>query len=101
MYGPQLLAQTDAILEIGKALGKELKIKDLNADEARENFKQLGFPPPIIDYFVEKLGNVSGSEGSNVFPHYEEGVENVKLYTGKPGTTFKEWLATNKHFFEE
>jgi hypothetical protein len=99
LYGPQLLAHRDAILEVGKALGKEIKIKDMNADEARSHFQSLGFPSALVDYFVNKLSGLTGSEGSAIFPLYEEGVENVKLYTGRPGTTFQEWLAANKELF--
>ena len=100
LYGPQLLAQNDAIIEIGKALGKDLKIKKLDADGARAHFKTLGFPPPLIEYFVTKMANVSELKGAEVFPSYEEGVENVKLYTGRPSTPFKEWLGENKQIFE-
>ena len=100
LYGPQLLAQEDAIVEVGKALGKDLKLKKLNAEEARSHFQSLGFPPPLIDYFINKLSEASALKGKEVFPFYKEGVENVKLYTGRPSTPFKDWLAENKQIFE-
>lgn len=98
LYGPQVLAHKDAIGEIGKALGKNIKIKELNVEEGREHFGKLGFPPPIIDYFIRML-ELSANIDTR-FPNYEEGVENVKLYTGKPSTTFQDWIAENKDLFE-
>ena len=100
LYGPQVMSHRETIGEIGKALGKEIKITDLNAEEGRNHFMQLGFPPAFVDYFIRKLGESTGLEWSAIFPLYEEGVENVKLYTGRPSTTFQEWVGANKELFD-
>ena len=98
LYGPQVISHREAIGEIGKVLGKDIKIKDLNVEEGREHFAQLGFPQVIIDYFVRMLEMAAAER--NRFPHYEEGVKNVKEYTGQSSTSFQDWLKENKGLFE-
>lgn len=98
LYGPQVRTHREAITAVGNALGKDLKITDLNEDEGRAHFAKA-FPPPIVDYFIRVLEEAKSVEFKDRFPKYQEGVENVKLYTGRSSTNLPEWVKENKGLF--
>jgi uncharacterized protein YbjT (DUF2867 family) len=98
LYGPQVLTQRDAIGIIGDVLGKHIKVSELNSQEASDEFLRTGVPKPVADYMVRKLGNTADDDNSER-KHYEIGVSNVKLYTGRPATSFAEWVKQNRDLF--
>lgn len=95
VYGPKFLSQKEAVETIAKVLGKEVKISNITEQEELETRLQAGTPRPIAEYLVQTLGKADGWHRTN----YEEGVENVQLYTGKPSTGFEEWVEANKERF--
>lgn len=98
LYGPKLRTLREAIGEVGKVLGKDIQVTELNEDEGREKFKQH-FPPPIVDYFIRVLKMHDSVPVEDRMPNYEEGVENVKLYTGRPSMSLQDWATQNKELF--
>lgn len=96
LYGPQVLGQAEAILAIGKVLGKTVNIGPLSEQQAVDEYVQTGVPKPVAEYLVKKSGatNEAGNRA-----HYDEGVQNVQLYTGKPAQSLEEWVAENKALF--
>lgn len=98
IYGPQVITMSDAIRTIGKVLGKRVKITTINAEEGLEQHLSQGLPKPLAEYMIRRFGPDENAK----FPRarYEEGVQNVQLYTGAPSTGFEEWVATNKYLFE-
>lgn len=96
VYGPQVITMSEAIHTIAKVLGRSVKITTINAEEALEQHLSHGVPKPLAEYMIR----ISGTDEDN-FPrvHYEEGVQNVQLYTGSPSTGFEEWVAANKDLF--
>ena len=99
IYGPELISHRQAIEKIGKAVGKDVKIQELSEEEAREHYKKFGFPPPFIDYFIRMLSKTWNGTAKDRFPSYDEGVENVKSYTGREPTTYDQWIQKNKELF--
>ena len=99
LYGPQLLSQQKAIEKIADALGKEVKLTSLDAEEGLKVLLGHGMPKPVADYIVRATVESRGKPKEDRFTRYDEGVENVKLYTGKPSTGFDEWVAENKAAF--
>lgn len=99
LYGPQIIAQGDAVVVIGKILGKDIKVTALNEQEGVDQYMQAGVPKPIAEYMVRKSGSTSNELADRAF--YDIGVENVKLYTGEPSMGFKEWVEENKGLFAE
>ncbi|KAJ5251127.1 hypothetical protein N7489_001537 [Penicillium chrysogenum] len=97
VYGPQIISMSDAIHVIAKVLGKNVKITSINAEEALEQHLSYGLPKPLAEYMIRRFG---GDDNGNVpRARYEEGVQNVQLYTGGPSTGFEKWVATNKDLF--
>jgi NAD(P)-dependent dehydrogenase (short-subunit alcohol dehydrogenase family) len=100
LYGPEILTIHDSIAKIGKTLGKDLKITPLGPKEAYDRYMSFGMPQLYANYMVEVLGTKGRDKGDGeIFPHYEEGVSNVKLYTGKQGISLEEWVKENKAIF--
>ncbi|KAJ5127641.1 hypothetical protein N7448_008420 [Penicillium atrosanguineum] len=97
VYGPQVISMSEAIHTIAKVLGKTVKITTINAEEAMEQHLSHGLPKPLAEYMIRRFGT---DEDANVpRAHYEEGVQNVQLYTGAPSTGFQEWVTANKDLF--
>ena len=97
VYGPQIITLSDAIHTIAKILGKTVKITTIDAEEAIEQHLSHGVPKPLAEYMVRRFGP---DEDDNLpRAHYEEGVQNVQLYTGAPATGFEEWVAANKGLY--
>ena len=97
VYGPQIITMSSAIYTIAKVLGKNVKITTINAEEALEQHLSHGMPKPLAEYMIRRFET---DENSNIpRPRYEEGVQNVQLYTGTPSTGFEKWVATHKDMF--
>ena len=100
LYGPEILSIHDSIAKIGKLLGKDIAITTLGPKEGYDNYISLGMPPVFATYMVETKSTAGPDKGNGErFPNYEEGVSNVKLYTGKPATNFEDWVKENKALF--
>ncbi|MCJ1334730.1 hypothetical protein MMC10_011443 [Thelotrema lepadinum] len=103
LYGPQLMSQADTIKVLAKALGKTVKIVDLNEQDAYKVYtEELGFPPPIVTYMINILGKAATAQGPlHVlgYPVSEEDLSNVQKYSGKKATTFEQWVEQNKQTF--
>lgn len=97
IYGPQSIAQGDGIVAIGKAIGKDVKITTIGAEEALAKYVASGIPKPLAEYLVRKSGETTNELLER--PFYETGVANVELYTGKPSTKFEDWVEANKELF--
>lgn len=97
LYGPRLIAQGDAILTIGKAIGKDITLATIGEKEALEEYIAGGIPKPLAEYMIQKSASTSNELTDRAC--YDIGVENVELYTGKPSTKFEDWVEENKELF--
>ncbi|KAK5711515.1 hypothetical protein LTR17_018343 [Elasticomyces elasticus] len=97
LYGPQMLTQGDATKVAGRVLGKDVTLTSQNAEEALEQMVQTFGSAPLAEYLMRAYKAAEGRSGQ--LPHYDEGVENVALYTGRPATKFEDWVEANKEVF--
>lgn len=101
LCGPQMVSQKDAAAAIGEAIGKELKVTNVDQEEEGvEVFKANGLPEHIARDLVKKL--LSRSKGND--PLYEEdlyaeGKANVEKYSGQAPTEMVQWATENKELF--
>lgn len=101
VYGPQVRSGYERVIRIGQLLGKDLKITVLGAKEAYDGYISAGMPLSFAKFSVKTLGTKGPDKGNGErFPKFQEGVENVKLYTGKSPVEFDEWVEENKALFE-
>ncbi|KAJ5246575.1 hypothetical protein N7468_001558 [Penicillium chermesinum] len=98
LYGPQLVTYGAAAQAVGKALGKEVKITTISAQEELDRSVKQGVPRPLAEYLVSLYEK---NKNGVLYPrvNYEVGVQNVELYTGRPATSFKDWVKENKDLF--
>lgn len=101
VYGPQILSQKQALEIIGEVLGKEVKVSGMGAEEALAQYLSKGVPKPMAEYMIRSLGDTNPElEDGSWLAHYKEGMENVKKYTGRPATGFREWVEANLELFQ-
>jgi uncharacterized protein YbjT (DUF2867 family) len=99
LYGPKEWSQRDAIAAIGKAISRDIKVTEIDEHAGREQMKDLGFPPPVVDYLARLIMEAKDGSGM-VHVRYVEGVSNIEMYTGKPAQEFEDWVAANKELFQ-
>ncbi|KGO42116.1 hypothetical protein PEX1_077130 [Penicillium expansum] len=97
LYGPRVIAQGDAIVAIGKIIGKDVKLTLIDEEEALGQFIAGGIPKPFGEYMIRKSASTSNELTDRAY--YQTGVENVELYTGKASTKFEDWVEANKGLF--
>ena len=100
LSGPEKLSQRDAISVLGRVIGKDLKVTELDAQAGLETFVKLGLPEPVAKELIgtlakrDKEGTMFGS------PMYERAVGNVEEYMGQKPMRFEEWVELNKSAFD-
>jgi uncharacterized protein YbjT (DUF2867 family) len=96
LCGPDLFTQRDAHAVIGKALGKEIKVKEI--DEKRWFEKMAHMPKPVLDSLVGGLRE--SNEGKDVYAKiHGEAVQSLKKYLEKEPTKLREWVEQHKQAF--
>jgi uncharacterized protein YbjT (DUF2867 family) len=104
LMGPELITLEKGIETIANVVGKEVKIKELTANEMREVFvSELGFPPPLaahLTHSFEEMGT-PGSDWHTAFygDYFQKAKANVRKYSGYEPTTLREWAEENKAAF--
>lgn len=111
LCGPEIRSQRDAIMAIGKVLGKDLRVTaiDENAgfEKVASHFAGAGVPESATHDAATFLINVmKGRTPGDTFtgcifigPAYKEGQNNILEYGGQEATTFEEWVAENRQEF--
>lgn len=97
LFGPQVLSMAEAIKVIAKVLGKEVNITPIGDEEGMEQMMANHFPKPIAEYMLRALSEPRDEKKTR--PKYDEGVENVKAYTGESATSLEEWVKDNSELF--
>ena len=100
IYGPEILSLHDSVVRIGKTLERDVEVEAIGTEEAWNNYISSGLPEPYAKYLIRVLGTKGPDKGfGERFPQYHEGVNNVKLYTGRPSTSFEDWVKENEALF--
>jgi uncharacterized protein YbjT (DUF2867 family) len=89
--GPEVLTPPDMVRIIGAAIGRELTLIPLTEEQARQQWRDEGFPEDVIDFFVWAHGNTP-EIGYTVTPA-------VPDVTGRPARTLSQWAAENADRF--
>ena len=100
LYGPRLMSQEENVNILAKVLGKDVKVKSLEREEAYKMLtEKRGLPPALAEYMTKQADQ--NPAGSQVFGFAvgEEELSNVEKYSGRPATTFEQWAEQNKQMF--
>lgn len=91
LTGPAVLTPKRQVLEIGKAIGREIKFTELNEEQTRERWRTWGLPKETMDYLYEWYDNTP-PEGYTVTTTVEDII-------GRPAYSFQKWVSDNiQHF---
>nr|POF13550.1 nitrogen metabolite regulation-like protein bik4 [Quercus suber] len=100
LYGPEILSRHDSIVRIGKILGKNVEVTVQDPDEARAEYISTGMPEQIANYIIQVHSDAGPDKGAGErFPEYDEGVNNVELYTGRKSASLQDWVEESKAQF--
>lgn len=96
LCGPKLLTQREAMGSIGRALGREIEVQEIDEETWYE--KQLKIMPrPVIDSITK--GMRASNEGHDSYPDYDEVSANVSKYAEREPTELADWVRENKTVF--
>ncbi|KAK4138394.1 NAD(P)-binding protein [Trichocladium antarcticum] len=98
LCGPQRISQADAVVLIGKAIGKDVKVEDFATEQDAVDgiMRGLGMPEVAARYLVGVMHGMCQHDGLFATVNFEEAVANVERYGGKPATDIHAWIAANK-----
>lgn len=102
LCGPKVLTQRDAVGIFGRAVGKDVKVTELDEQEGVNCMLKYGVPEFVARPLVRALGAAFQGEGDpSPFEGeiYEKSAANVPKYAGR-ATGLEEWAEANKGLFE-
>jgi nitrous oxide reductase len=95
-----LITQREAIGIVGKVLGKQFQVKEIDEAAGLKLFVEVTkVPVPVAEHLVEMLRESEVPNSMYVGKENEEAPGNILKYGGKNPTTFEEWVAANKKDF--
>ncbi|PKX90149.1 NmrA-like family protein [Aspergillus novofumigatus IBT 16806] len=98
LVGPEKMTIREVVGVIGKAVGKEVKVTQVDEQEALQDMITVtGLPEPVANAILAQLRKQEESDGFFGLP--EEALGNVQRYTGRPSLRFHEWVDLNKEKF--
>ncbi|WP_138754286.1 NAD(P)H-binding protein [Paenibacillus sinopodophylli] len=92
LTGPESLTIRSMVKQISEIIDKPIAIIELTEEQVRQEWKEQGFDDTFINYFIIEMGKNPPAEVFTV----RSTVEDV---TGKPATTFVQWVNENKSYF--
>lgn len=101
LCGPKLVSQRDAAVIFGKALGKDIKVTELDEKEGVKNMVNNGVPEFVAKTLVKTMGAKDrGEDGPDPFQGeaYKKAAANLQKYAGR-ASSLEEWAEANKDMF--
>jgi (4-alkanoyl-5-oxo-2,5-dihydrofuran-3-yl)methyl phosphate reductase len=92
LTGPQALSNAEQVEIIGHAIGRDLTYVDVPPDAAKKAMADNGMPPDAADAVLGTLAAANAVFASTV-------TGDVKAITGRPATSFAEWVTANAAAF--
>lgn len=96
LFGPQLIEQAEFIRKMARALGKDVVVTEIEPKDALKNYLAGGMSKALAEYLVS-ITDRSKEEVRRWRARYEEGVQNVRVYTGREPISVDTWIKENIH----
>jgi uncharacterized protein YbjT (DUF2867 family) len=98
LVGPELVSQRDAVGIIGRAVGRDIKVTELDEEEGLDMYVNgYGLPEPVGKQLIDMLRK--REESVEFYKGLEEAAGNVRKHTGGPPTKLQEWVDEHKQEF--
>ncbi|KIW03001.1 uncharacterized protein PV09_05659 [Verruconis gallopava] len=91
LYGPELLTREEQLTIIEKVSGKKIETEVQSFEEYGKYMLTKGFPEFIVNYLL-KADNGDRNDAYYANGRHEEGVANVKKYSGYEATTYEGYV---------
>jgi uncharacterized protein YbjT (DUF2867 family) len=98
LCGPKLVSQRDAMGIFGRAIGKDVKVTEVDEEEGTKILVERGVPEFVAGPLVKSLGTAGSRSSMYEGDWYAEGSLNLKKYAGQV-TSLEEWAVANKEIF--
>lgn len=98
LCGPKLVSQGDAIGIFAKAIGKDVKVTEVDEEDGTKILIENGLPEFVAGPLVKSLAPASRGSKQYDGGRYTEGSLNLKKYAGQV-TSLEEWAVANKEVF--
>lgn len=92
LTGPQALSNGEQVEIIGKAIGRALTYVEVPPEAAKKAMMDAGMPPDAADAVLGTLAAANADFASAISG-------DVEAITGRPATSFAEWVAANVEAF--
>jgi uncharacterized protein YbjT (DUF2867 family) len=91
LTGPDAIARAESVRIISEGTGRDIRLIEQSEQEAREQWRMMGYPDEAIDFFVE-MGQNTPEVGYTVLPTVEE-------VTGRKARNFADWVLEHAEHF--
>lgn len=94
LCGPKLISQKESFGIIGKALGREIEVREI--DEPKYFEINSFMPKPVLEAIAKTLRE--GRNPNDMYPEdlYQSARENVRKYKGSEPITLDEWVTAHR-----
>jgi uncharacterized protein YbjT (DUF2867 family) len=86
--GPEAITPRQQVEVLSDLLGRPVRVADLTAGQARDQFTSYGMSPELADAVVATMAGPLEGRGSSPAPDVEQ-------VTGLPARTFRQWAAAH------
>ena len=94
LYGPKLTTREEQLAIASEILGKKIEVETKNHEDFIQYLVNKGFPEFIAKYLVTS-DNGQYNDRYYANGRHEEGVANVKKYSGTEATTLEQFVKEN------
>jgi uncharacterized protein YbjT (DUF2867 family) len=91
LTGPEVLTQAEQVAAIGAAIGKEIRVEEQSAEQARAAMLASGADPAFVDSGLRYWESLVDTP-EPVHPTYRE-------LTGRPARTYRQWVGEHRDEF--
>ncbi|KAI3054167.1 hypothetical protein CBS147352_3825 [Aspergillus niger] len=100
LVGAEQMGVGDAVKTIGKVLGKEVNVTEVEYNVALDSLvNESGLPEPIARSVLEFCQSAANGQSFIDSPRYGPAVGNIEKYLGRPATRLHEWVEVNREKF--
>jgi len=91
LTGPQALTNSELVQIIGRVLGRPLRYFEAPPDMVRQRFIDLGLGAEFADAYMAMLADAVDKPALVT--------REIEKITGRPATTFAQWVSEHRHLF--